>query len=81
MSGPWSVYRVPASTHTATGKPRPKVGANAAALVVRNPACPEGPHPTRTCGCRFFRIPQEAEAYAAHQNNSPEEGNHENPAA
>lgn len=75
----WAVYRVAMATRNATGKPRPVLG-NVNSFVVRAPGCPDGPHPTRDCGCRFFKDPTEAETYAA-TKNSPEEGTHETPAA
>lgn len=36
-------------------------------LIVANPACPEGRHPTRECGCKVFRTRAEAEKYAGEQ--------------
>jgi hypothetical protein len=70
----WQVYRVTAATHNRDGKPRPRVG-TANSFVARAPGCPEGPHPTRDCGCRIFKNPADAEAYA-NEKNSPEEGTH-----
>jgi hypothetical protein len=67
------------ATHTPTGKPRPALG-NTNSFIARAPGCPEGPHPTRHCGCRIFKNPADAEAYA-NEKNSPEEGDHETPAA
>jgi hypothetical protein len=65
------------AARNATGKPRPALG-NANSWFVQAPGCPDGPHPTRNCGCRVFKTPAEAETYAATRNNpnSPEEGNH-----
>lgn len=34
------------------------------AFIVLDPACPEGRHPTRWCGCQTFRTRAEADAYA-----------------
>lgn len=33
-------------------------------FIVLDPACPEGRHPTRWCGCQTFRTRAEADAYA-----------------
>jgi len=32
--------------------------------IVTDPACPEGRHPTRDCGCRVFKTKKAAQAYA-----------------
>jgi len=39
--------------------------------AAHNPACPEGPHPTRSCGCRVFRSIEEAHAYIAERTACP----------
>lgn len=31
--------------------------------AAHDPACPDGPHPTRDCGCRVFRTESEARTY------------------
>lgn len=33
-------------------------------LIVVNPACPEGRHPTRDCGCKVFAKQADAQRYA-----------------
>lgn len=35
--------------------------------IAQNPACPEGRHPTRECGCKVFRTVKQAEAYEREQ--------------
>lgn len=34
-------------------------------IMARTPGCPEGPHPTRYCKCKFFRSLKDANAYVA----------------
>lgn len=35
--------------------------------MARDPKCPDGPHPTRWCGCKVFRTIAEAQEYAVDQ--------------
>lgn len=37
-------------------------------LIVTDPSCPEGRHPTRDCGCRTFNNDRAAQAYADARN-------------
>jgi hypothetical protein len=55
------------NTRNSTGQPRPALG-NANSWFVRAPGCPEGPHPTRDCGCRVFKDPEAAQHYANQKN-------------
>jgi hypothetical protein len=73
VSGPWRVRRVAMATRNATGKPRPSLG-NANSWFVQAPGCPDGPHPTRDCGCRVFKDPEAAQQYANTRNQPHEEG-------
>lgn len=81
MTGQWGVYPVPLNTTTKLGQPRPNLG-GLGTWIARNPNCPEGPHPTRQCGCRFFRDPNLARKYANQMNQTAqEEAPHGNQAA
>lgn len=33
-------------------------------FIAQAPGCPDGPHPTRDCGCQVFRTEAQAHAYA-----------------
>lgn len=45
------------------------------AIVVTAPGCPDGPHPTRHCGCRVFRLRRAAQTYADQKNRRQETSN------
>jgi len=40
--------------------------------VAQAPGCPDGPHPTRDCGCKVFRTAADAHTYVDEQTG----GNH-----
>ncbi len=55
---PLTIY--PMSSSMRAGKTR---------YAVRDPQCPDGPHPTRWCKCQTFNTRTQAEKYAQDQEN------------
>ena len=73
MSAPWGIVPMSELSKTTHQGRRPYMGP---ALLVRDPACPNRPHPTRFCACRVFRTRHDAEAYAAEQSQKQEGNGH-----
>lgn len=60
----WVVYTLPARVG------RGQHLAISHKYMARAPGCPDGPHPTRDCGCRPFVTRAEAEDYCAEMDPS-----------